>query len=82
MGRKEQVADIFTKLLPREAFEYLFHRLRVISTPKFVILNAYIICLICTRGSTINRTFQVKRDLSDAKVNAWRESIEACFQGE
>jgi hypothetical protein len=22
------------------------------------------------------------RDLSDAKVNAWREIIEACFQGE
>jgi hypothetical protein len=34
VGTKEQVADIFTKLLPREAFEYFRQRLRVISTPK------------------------------------------------
>jgi hypothetical protein len=32
--KKEQVVDIFTKLLPREAFEYLRQRLVVISTPK------------------------------------------------
>jgi hypothetical protein len=34
MGTKEQVADIFTKPLPSETFEYLCQRLRVISTPK------------------------------------------------
>jgi hypothetical protein len=34
VGTKEQVAYIFTKLLPREAFEYFFQRLGVISTPK------------------------------------------------
>jgi hypothetical protein len=34
VGTKEQVADIFTKPLPREAFEYFRQRLRVISTPK------------------------------------------------
>ena len=34
VGKKEQVEDIFTKLLPREAFEYLHQRLRVISTQK------------------------------------------------
>ena len=34
VGTKEQVAEIFTKPLPREAFEYLRQRLRVISTPK------------------------------------------------
>ena len=34
VGTKEQVAEIFTKLLQREAFEYLIQRLRVISTPK------------------------------------------------
>jgi hypothetical protein len=34
VGTKEQVADIFTKPLPWEAFEYLHQRLRVISTPK------------------------------------------------
>jgi hypothetical protein len=34
LGTKEQVADIFTKLLPRESFEYFCQRLRVISTPK------------------------------------------------
>jgi hypothetical protein len=34
VGTKEQVADIFTKPLPREAFEYLHQRLIVISTPK------------------------------------------------
>jgi hypothetical protein len=34
VGTKEQVADIFTKPLPRESFEYLCQRLGVISTPK------------------------------------------------
>jgi hypothetical protein len=34
VGTKEQVANIFTKPLLREVFEYLRHRLRVISTPK------------------------------------------------
>jgi hypothetical protein len=34
VGTKEKVADIFTKPLPREAFEYLRQRLGVISTPK------------------------------------------------
>ena len=34
VGTKEQVADIFTKLLPQKAFEYICQRLRVISTPK------------------------------------------------
>jgi hypothetical protein len=34
MGTKEQVVDIFTKPLPREAFEYLRQTPRVISTPK------------------------------------------------
>jgi hypothetical protein len=54
VGTKEQVADIFTKPLPREAFEYLHQRLGVISTPKMnYFLNAYLICLRCTQGSTI-----------------------------
>jgi hypothetical protein len=34
VGTKEEVADIFTKPLPREAFEYIHQRLGVISTPK------------------------------------------------
>jgi hypothetical protein len=34
VGTKEQVADIFTKSLPWEAFEYLCQRVGVISTPK------------------------------------------------
>jgi bifunctional DNase/RNase len=34
VGTKEQVADIFTKPLPKESFEYLRHRLGVIYTPK------------------------------------------------
>jgi hypothetical protein len=31
---KEQVEDIFKKTVPREAFEYLRHRCRVIYTPE------------------------------------------------
>jgi hypothetical protein len=34
VGTKEQVARIFTKPLPREAFEYIHQRVSVISTPK------------------------------------------------
>ena len=34
VGTKEEVADIFTKPLPRESFEYLRQRLGAISTPK------------------------------------------------
>jgi hypothetical protein len=34
VGTKKQVVGIFKKPLPREAFEYLRQRLRVISTPK------------------------------------------------
>jgi hypothetical protein len=34
VGTKEQVADIFIKPPPREAFEYLRQRLGVISTSK------------------------------------------------
>ena len=34
VGTKEKVVDIFTKPLPREAFEHLRQRLGVISTPK------------------------------------------------
>jgi hypothetical protein len=34
VGTKEQVIGIFTKSLPREAFEYLLQRLRFISNPK------------------------------------------------
>jgi hypothetical protein len=34
VGTREQVAYIFKKQLPREAFEYLLQRLGVISNPK------------------------------------------------
>jgi hypothetical protein len=34
VGTKEQVAYIFTKLLPQKPLEYLFQRIGVISTPK------------------------------------------------
>ena len=34
VGTKEQIADIFTKPLPRETFEYLKQRLGVIPSPK------------------------------------------------
>jgi hypothetical protein len=47
VGTKEQVANIFTKLLPREAFEYLRERLKVIYTTKLIILNTHLICLRC-----------------------------------
>jgi hypothetical protein len=39
VGTKEQVADIFTKPLPRESFEYLRKRLGVISTPKLMLFE-------------------------------------------
>jgi hypothetical protein len=58
------VVDIFTKPLPWESFEYLRQRLGVIYTPKLIILNAYIICLRFTKGSTIKRTVQVGRLVS------------------
>jgi len=37
IGTKEQIADIFTKPLPREKFEYLWQKLRVISAPQWSI---------------------------------------------
>jgi hypothetical protein len=33
IGTKEQIADIFTKPLPRETFEYLRQKLGVVPTP-------------------------------------------------
>ena len=56
--------DIFTKPLPREFFEYFHQRLRVISTPKWMLLNSYLICIRFTWGSTIKRTDQVRRSIS------------------
>jgi hypothetical protein len=46
VGTIEQVAYIFTKPLPWEAFEYLHQRLGVISTPKmncFLMLILYVL---------------------------------------
>ena len=34
IGTKDQVADIFTKPLPRETFEYMRQKLGVITTPQ------------------------------------------------
>jgi hypothetical protein len=34
VGTKEQVAGIFTKIIPKESFEYFHQRLGVISTSK------------------------------------------------
>jgi hypothetical protein len=34
VGTKEQIADIFTKLLPRESFEYLRQKLGIVSSPQ------------------------------------------------
>jgi hypothetical protein len=44
VGTKEQVADMFTKQLPREAFEYLCQRLGVIFTPK---MNYFLMIFEC-----------------------------------
>jgi hypothetical protein len=58
VGTKEQVADIFTKPLPREAFEYLPKTWSYFySKMNEFFLNAYLICLRCTRGSTIRGQF-------------------------
>jgi hypothetical protein len=43
--------------------------------------NVYLICLRCTRGSTINRTKGARYIRCKGKFLE-RESIEACFQGE
>jgi hypothetical protein len=63
VGTKVKVEDIFTKMLPWEAFEYLLQRLRVISTPKWFFFNAYLICNRFTQGRTIERTVQVGRSV-------------------
>jgi hypothetical protein len=34
VGTKEKIADIFTKPLPRETFEYLRQKLGVVSSPQ------------------------------------------------
>jgi hypothetical protein len=34
VGTKEQVVGIFTKIIPKESFEYFYQRLGVISTSK------------------------------------------------
>jgi hypothetical protein len=34
VGTKEHITDIFTKPLPREAFNYLRKKLGVVSTPQ------------------------------------------------
>ena len=68
VGTKEQVENIFTKPLPWESFEYLHQRLRVISTPKWMILNVYLICLRCTQVSTIKRKIQLGGASPDGKI--------------
>ena len=40
IGKKEQLADIFTKLLPRETFEYLREKLGVILSPNWIHLSS------------------------------------------
>ena len=34
IGTKEQIADIFTKPLPKDTFEYIRQRLGVVSSPN------------------------------------------------
>jgi hypothetical protein len=54
VGTKEQVVDIFTKPLPREAFEHTSPKTwSYFYSKNECFLNAYLICLRCTRGSTI-----------------------------
>jgi hypothetical protein len=69
VGTKEQVENIFTKPLPHEAFEYLRWRLGVISIPKSMLLNSYLICIRCTLGSTIKSTIQSGGATPDGKIH-------------
>ena len=57
IGTKEQVADIFTKPLPRETFEYLREKLGVILSPNWIDLSST--TQQYDRGSTTEVPFSI-----------------------
>jgi hypothetical protein len=56
VGTKEHIENIFTKSLPKEAFEYLCHKLLIIFSPQ-LFFNDILICNRFTRGGTVKRTY-------------------------
>jgi hypothetical protein len=57
VGTKEQVVDIFTKPLPRKPLNIFAKDLELFLLQNECFFNAYLICLRCTRGSTIRGQF-------------------------
>jgi hypothetical protein len=57
VGTKEQVADIFTKPLPWDPLNIFARDLELFLLQNEFFLNAYLICLRFTRGSTIRGQF-------------------------
>ena len=68
VGTKEQVADIFTKPLPQEAFEYIHQRLGVIYNPKWILFKYLSYMSYIYTRKHHKRTVQLRGVAPDGKI--------------